>query len=349
MNPLHSCGSLALSISVARFGQAFFGDGSRFGVFEAPRSPTHKPMASNSLPNARDPLFASADDICDGLHLHEVAVGIKQNLEAVVRPALTAARAAESAYGDAQVAKKTANATLTTADNAARVFITNARRRLAKFFGDSYSTEWGSAGWPNNSVGVPSTQDERFALTESLQLYFVAHPAHESVDMDVTAVLAGTIFTALSNARSALGQKVTENGQAKAARDAADVNLRKRLMGVITELATLLADDDPLWHAFGLNRPADPETPEAPTFTTVHPGAAGVLLADWDDALRAKRYRVWIQIVGTDNDFHAVQTVQDSDATLPGLPSGATVKLRVTSANDAGESTPGPETQAVVA
>jgi hypothetical protein len=53
--------------------------------------------------------------------------------------------------------------------------------------------------------------------------------------------------------------------------------------------------------------------------------------------------------VGTDNDFHAVQTVQDSDATLPGLPSGATVKLRVTSANDAGESTPGPETQAVVA
>lgn len=306
-------------------------------------------MASNALPNKRDSLFALADDMCDGAHDHEVAVGLKQNLEAVLRPALDAARAAEAAYGTAQVNRKAANAVLTTADNAAKVFIGNARKRLSKFFGESYSTEWGAAGWPNNVTSMPTTQDARFNLVNSLKLYLTGMPAHESADMEVTAAIATTLFTNLSNARTGLDQKVTLAGQAKAARDAAETNLRKRMIGLITELETLLGDDDPLWHAFGLNRPADSEAPEAPTFTTATANGPGHVLVDWDDALRATRYRVWIMIVGTDADFHPVLTVLDSDATLSGLPSGATVKIRVTSGNDAGESEAGPEATVVVA
>ena len=117
---------------------------------------------------------------------------------------------------------------------------------------------------------------------------------------------------------------------------------------MITELETLLGAEDPLWHAFGLSRPADEETPEAPSFTTATPGGAGITHVDWDDALRADHYRVWILIVGTDNDFRAVETVTDSDATLSGLPSGSTVKIQVTSVNGAGESGPGPIAQIVI-
>ncbi len=305
-------------------------------------------MASNALPNKRDRLFALGDDMCDGAHTHEVAIGIKQNTEAVVRPALDAARAAESTYGACQVVKKTANAVHTAADNAAKVFITNAKKRLSKFFGEAYSTEWGAAGWPNNSTGVPSTQADRFNLINSLKLYFTANPAHESVDMEVTAALAAALHTTVSDARTALDQKVMESGQAKAARDAAETNLRKRLRGMIGELETLLSGDDPLWHAFGLSRPADEETPEAPSFTTATPGGAGIVHVDWDDPLRADHYRVWILIVGTDSAFRAVETVTDSDATLAGLPSGSTVKIQVTSVNGAGESGPGPITEIVV-
>ena len=79
------------------------------------------------------------------------------------------------------------------------------------------------------------------------------------------------------------------------------------------------------------------------------PVAPGTLLADWADARRATRYRVWIQVLTVDADFRAVATVTDSDATLTGLPSGKTVKVRITAANDAGESLPGTEVQAVVA
>jgi hypothetical protein len=45
-----------------------------------------------------------------------------------------------------------------------------------------------------------------------------------------------------------------------------------------------------------------------------------------------------------DEDFRPVDTVQDSDATIADLPTGATLRARVTSANSAGESRPGPET-----
>ena len=333
---------------MAKFGQAFFGDGSRFGAQDPPRSKPNKTMASNALPDKRDRLFALGEDMCDGAHTHEVAIGLKQNLEAVVRPALDTARAAEAAYGACQVIRKAANAALTGADNAARIFITNARRRLAMFFGEKYSTEWSAAGWPANSTGVPRTQDERFNLVNSLKIYLTATPAHASTDMGVTVAAAGTVYTTLSDARAALDQKVTESGQAKATREAAEANLRKRMKGMITELDTLLGAEDPLWHAFGLNRPADEETPEAPTVTTSTPGSAGILHVDWDDPLRADRYRVWLLIVGTDTDFNAVDTVYDSDATLSGLTTGSTVQIRVTSVNDAGESGPGPMIEVIV-
>ena len=305
-------------------------------------------MASNALPPKLDRLFTLCDDMNDGLTAHEVAVEVKQNTEAVMRPALGAARAAEANFGQCQVNKKTANATLTTADKAGRIFIINARKRLSGFLGEAYSLEWGAAGWPNNSTAVPTTQAERYNLIVSLKAYFTAHPAHASVDMEVTAALADTKSTAISDARAALGQKITESGQAKLARDNAEANLRKRMNGLIAELETLLSDVDPLWHAFGLSRPADVETPEVPSFTTVTPGVPTSLLVDWDDSLRADRWRVWLLIVGTDTEFQAVQTVYDSDATLSGLTSGSTARIQITAVNDAGESLPGPVVEIVV-
>ncbi|MBK8091362.1 MAG: fibronectin type III domain-containing protein [Verrucomicrobiaceae bacterium] len=305
-------------------------------------------MASNRLPDQRDRLFALAEDMIDGLTAHEATIGIKQNTGTVLRPALTAARSAETTFGECQVLKKAANAALTSADASGKIFLNNARKRLSKFFGESASTEWAAAGWPPGTTAAPATQDQRFDLIASLRAYFTTHPEHASADMEVTAALADAAHIAISNARAALGQKITENGQAKATRDSTERNLRIRMSGLITELATLLSDEDPRWHAFGLNRPADAETPESPSFTTAVPGPNHSLLVDWDDSLRADRWRVWIKVIGVDADFRAVQTVTESDATIPGLTAGATVEVRVTSVNEAGESSPGPVASAVV-
>ena len=337
-------------LPVAIFGQSFFGDGSHFGQEQATRrNPTRTRMASNSLPSKREKLFALGDDMVSGLNDHEVSLGIKQNTETVIDGALTAARAAESAFGVAQLAKKNANTTLTNADRAARVFIGLARKRLSKFFGESASMEWQAAGWPPGDTAVPTTQDERFEMMAKLRAHFANNAAHESTDMEVTAALALAGHTAIKNARGVLAQKTAESGIAKGTRDTAEANLRDRMEGLIGELDTLLSDEDPRWHAFGLNRPADEETPEAPSFTTVLAGPNNSLLVDWDDSLRADRWRVWIKVVGVDTDFRNVVTVTDSDATVPGLTPGATVQVQVTAANDAGESGPGPMVQVVVA
>ncbi len=111
----------------------------------------------------------------------------------------------------------------------------------------------------------------------------------------------------------------------------------------------MIADDDARWYAFGLNRPADPQTPGIPDGQLVTPGAAGVLYIDWADSRRAEHYRVWKKVVGVDTEFTAAASVSDSDATLTGLPSGATVEIQVTAVNDAGESVPSATVSAVVA
>lgn len=70
--------------------------------------------------------------------------------------------------------------------------------------------------------------------------------------------------------------------------------------------------------------------------------------ADWADAPRADRYRVLKQVVDEDPDFVAAVTVTDSDASLWDLPSGATVNVRVTAVNDAGETQPSDVVSVVV-
>lgn len=121
------------------------------------------------------------------------------------------------------------------------------------------------------------------------------------------------------------------------------------MSSLITELDQLMEDDDPRWHQFGLSMPSDPETPEAPEGLVLTGGIPGTLLADWEDALRADRYRVYTFVVGVDTEFQAMDSpFYDSDATIPGLPTGASVKVRVTSVNDAGESAPSAELTAIV-
>lgn len=333
---------------MARFGQAFFGDGSRFGVETTSGRKFKRTMASNPLPGPNDKLFALASRMINGLHDLEVTIGIKQNTEAVLTASLSAAESSEAAFGNAKTERKEANGELTKKDGEGKTFIGNARKRLAKFFGERPSTEWEGAGWPSGSTSTPTTQDERFALIKSVKAYFTLHPEHASADMEATAALAQAAWQAIDDARGVFDTKVTDMGTAKAARDTAVKNLRDRMTGLIGELDTVLEDDDPRWHKFGLSRPSDPEMPEPPTFTTAIAGVPGTGLIDWDDPPRAEHFRVWIWIIGVDQDFHAVESPADSDATLSSLPSGATVKVRVTSVNAAGESQPGPEAQFVV-
>ena len=305
-------------------------------------------MASNQLPDANEDLFTLGEDMADGCHAHEAAIGLKQNKEADVRADLSAAIAGQNDYKITIAAKGDLSTAVTVADSNAKSFISTTRRVLVTYLGDSWSQAWEATGFPDQSTAVPGTQGKRQALLQSLKIYFTTNPTQENAPLNVTAAQADALFTALSDARSAAANGNNIAGQKKSVRDDAIAKLRRRLSGLIAELGQLLADTDPRWLAFGLNLPGASNLPDPVDGLMLTAGGAGVVLCHWSNPPRATRYRVFKQIVGVDANFIAAATVSDSDYTFTGLPTGKTVNIRIVSANDAGEAQPSNTVQIVV-
>jgi len=298
-------------------------------------------MAANPIPTTLDELFTMAEDAADGANQFGAAIGLHHNTEPTIRADLTDAMTKEEQYQAARSAKKPLSTEVRVQDSNTKAFILLARDVLVPHLGGQYNEAWLQTGFPNNSLQVPGTRPARQALLAKLRDYFTANPTKENAALNVTATRAGALFTALSDARSALHAKQTEIGQKKVLRDAAVAKLEDRMRGLIGELEQLLDPLDPRWLAFGLNMPGAPETPdpvESLLLTLIGPTA---VFADWDNALRALRYHVEIFVVGVDTDFRHVQTViGESEATLTDLPAGRTVRVRIISVNDAGSAPP---------
>jgi hypothetical protein len=300
-------------------------------------------MASNKIP--KSPLkviIALAEDMLDGATTHEAAVGLAQNTAAKLGADLSAVKTKEPAFQVARQAKTNAISALGTADSNGRACIAASKKVLEVTLGGDWSVAWAPAGWPGPTLQIPSTQDARFSLLGSLAAYFTANPAKEVPALGVTAAEATARGDAISAARKAANDKTSLSSTAKGARDAAVDALTSRMSGLVEELGKLIEGDDPLWYAFGLNRPDDSETPETVDEVVLTAGAPGTVLVDWADSRRATRYKVETLLPGA-TEWTAAATTEDSDATLPGLPTGATVKVRVIAANEAGDAAPSPE------
>jgi hypothetical protein len=310
-------------------------------------------MASNKLKTQRDLLTDQCLDMINGLQNHGGAIGVAQNTEAAMQAVHDAAIAAETAYDQARLAKSARIAELQNADENGALFLRSYRLVLANVFGYKYNTQWGVAGFEGNSTGVPGTVGERATLLLRATQY-LAGPiggSYVNPSMGVTVALATAAYDSVNVAKEEVNNAANAVAATKMALDDAIDALRIRMRGLIDELGQLLADDDPRWYAFGLNRPADPETPEVPAGLVYTPGPAGSGTGqlDWQDARRAKRYRVWRQAMGIDPDYIVIDTREVSDLPLTGQPVGATEKLRVTAVNDAGESAPSEELEITIA
>ena len=255
-------------------------------------------MASNPTPDDDDVLIALTEDLADGCHLHEAAIGIKQNTEAVMRAAGTAASAAKMAIGAANGLVDQKYNLLQAADAAVTVVLKNCRLRLVKVLGSQYNSGWQEAGWPNQSTAIPDSQDQRFTLTGSLDLYFTAHPTAASVDMEATAAICHTAHESVSTARLAVNSAESAQTEAKKTDIATIKTLRKRVRGLIDELGTLVADDDGRYEAFGLTIPANPNAPEGIASLTLTAMGGGKVFAEWSYATRMTGTRLMLKRVG---------------------------------------------------
>src|ERR1035437_8115213 len=99
-------------------------------------------MGSNRLPDPLDNIFTLGEDMADGCHNHQAAIGLKQNLEVDVRAALDAAVLAQENYQSAWSAKTGFSTAVTVADSNGKAFISSARRVLANNLGETWSRAW---------------------------------------------------------------------------------------------------------------------------------------------------------------------------------------------------------------
>jgi len=299
-------------------------------------------MAANPTPDDDDILKALAEDLADGCHTHEVAINIKQNTEAVIRAAITSFENMKLARGQAESLVDAKNALHQDADDAGNTVLKNCRLRLVKLFGGLFNNQWLTAGWPNGTTAIPTTQAARFSLLSALKTYFTAVPASESVEMDATAAICDAAHTTISNARTTLHNAETALSGAKDNEKSAVRTLRKRVRGVIEEIGTVLADDDARYRDFGLNVPANPVAPEPIASLTLTARGGGKFLAEWPYSTRMGGTRLQKKVIGVDLDFVSAGTSDGLEKTLAGFTAGQVVEVRVIAYNDGGDAAPSP-------
>ena len=315
-------------------------------LFVKKRKTKYKTMASNPTPEDDDVLLALAEDLADGCHDLEVALGILRYKETVIRAAITDLNASGLALANATTLQAAKRGLLQEKDEAGKGVIGNVRRRLSKLYGERFNSNWQAAGFPDGSTQVPLTQDKRFTLLGKLKLFFHDTPAAESADMEATEAICAAAHTAVSDARLALNTAETAQSNALKARNDSIKMLRKCVRGLITELGDLMPDDDTRYETFGLNIPANPSAPEGIASITVTAAGGGDIHAAWPYATRMAGTRLLTKrTTGAeiDADFINAGTTAGLEKTLVDFVPGVVVQVKAIPYNDGGD---GPESPA---
>jgi hypothetical protein len=208
---------------------------------------------------------------------------------------------------------------------------------LRSSYGRVWNSVWNAAGFTFGSLAVP--KNPRSALVE-FRAYFLLHPERESVERNVNATRAQALIIQLDAAQQNVAAKEAAKVAAKQARDDAFEKLRARIRDLRGELDLLLDDDDSRWYQFGFRRPIDGHLPLPVEGLTLRAGAAGEVIAEWLPSSRVLNYRVNRTVIGIDTTPIEVGLFSDLSAAIRPLPSGATVRIEVSSRNASGETVP---------
>jgi hypothetical protein len=320
-------------------------------------------MASNSIPETYNRVVELLEDAADGAHTHGAAIGLKQNDEPALRAELVALAGTPAGPGNvppatpglkdkwntAKAAKKAGTNAFNLAKESGRAIARACVGVLKPRLGDQWNAQWSAAGFTTNSLAIT---DNPMVMLQQLRTYFSAHPTQEVPNLTptiaATSAACHAASEAISTAASASNESNVNAGNAKSALEDGIASARGRLTGLRDELSQLLEDDDERWYAFGFSKPSDPETPEVPENVIVTPGAAHMLVIDWDDARRATSYRVIVTSNPGNQELKNEIVHEESDVTFTDLSPGP-IKISVTSRNSkGGESAPSAPVNATV-
>ncbi len=296
-------------------------------------------MATNRTARTASELEADGERMCDGLRDHGAAVGIKSNVEPVVRPVLEALKAASAAFGQAQSEETRASQAAQAADDANAAFIAQFVHWMSMLWGGQWSERWIGTGLPDRVAGVPRTVAKRFVALNGIAAFLEAHPefalSHPLVEL--SAARARGLYEAFSDLDSAANAKRGVTVAAKMARNAAFKAFRKLYRYTIWELGVVLGNDDPRWMIFGLRVPDAAETPEAPRTVSAEAVGGGAIIVKTKGARRARSLNYYRKIVGVDAEPVKVENFRAKELLIDNLPARATVEITIRGVNEAGE------------
>lgn len=283
--------------------------------------------------------FKNADKVFRGLAALDGALGLTRVTKAIYEPVLILAKSKAADFANARAGKTAAYLALRGKRPAVIKFLGDVRNLLSASLGDTYSPLWAPLGF-NGSLQLPGTDAGRCQMLQKVEAYFTANPQRENVADGFTAAATSALCLPFT-AACVLFDNCKQDTRAKRdARKSALKALDKKLGDLRRELTSVLDAKDPLWLKFYDRIPGDPRVPEKVLDVTATAQPGGIIAVDWPDTPRAARYRVLKQVVGVDPELVVAETVEESDAQLTNVPSGATVKLQIVPVNGTGAGTP---------
>lgn len=277
-----------------------------------------------------------------GLTDFGVALGLTRVTKVIYEPVYLNAKAKSAAFATARQDKKTAFDGLRIQRDAAKDFLLDARLYFSAFLGDTWSALWTPLGFPDGSLTVPTSDAGRCQMLEKIKDYFTAHPELQNAARNFTAARAESLCSGLNYALVEVNNSKQDARTKRDTRDAAETALVEILGRLRGELELVLTSLDPRWLAFFDRIPGDERTPERVENVSAQAQPGGIIALDWENAERAGHYKVFKQVVGVDPAPVLALSVNDSDAQLTGLPSGATVRLQIVATNGVGDAPPSP-------
>lgn len=291
------------------------------------------------LKNDFETYFKDADKVLRGLNALGAALGLTRCTKAIYEPLLNDAKAKAAAFDQARAGKAAGYGGLRQLRPGAKGFLRDVRNHLSGPLGDKFSAVWVPLGFAH-SLELPRTDAGRGQMLEKLKKYFTDNPQRENAADHYTAARADELCGPLTAACVNVDNCKADARVKRDARQSALKALDKKLGDLRRELESVLDAKDPRWLKFYDRIPGDPRPPEKVVAVTATAQPGGVIVVDWPDTPRAARYKVLKQVVGTDADFVVAETVEESDAQLRNVPSGATVKLKIVPVNGVGPGTP---------
>jgi len=287
-------------------------------------------------------------DASDGAEAIGSDIGLAQNKPRLILEDYEAADDAVSAVAKVVADRVKIAEALAKATADARTFCFRAKEVLAPHLGERHSSLYRPTGFVT-SLRVPTGYDGLFPLVGKLKEYFEKHPdqTNDKPKVNVTPERADELHKAL---KETYGAVKAQDGLIKDAlneqKDAL-ATLRARLQGLCGELKQLIGPKDHRWHRFGLNVPAEPQTPPQPANVEVNSATPGQVLVSCATVPYAKRYRFFIQKVGVAGEPAAVGGSSEPLFVVEHLDAGGRYNLFVSAVNRAGNE--GPKSKVVVA